>query len=162
MIGAAHRLYGPVVIDSVIASMSREPSDLLAMLMLAQEVGIQDDVDIVPLFETIEDLQNAPGVMEVVFQNPQYREHLEKRDQRQQIMLGYSDSSKDGGYLMSNWSLYNAQQALSDVCDPHGFCWNCFTARRQHGRGGGPTNRAILAQPPGTMRGRIKITEQGK
>ncbi len=163
MIGTAHRLYGPVVIDSVIASMSKETSDLLSMLMLAQEVDIQDDIDIVPLFETIEDLQNAPRVMEEVFLNPIYHAHLEKRGMHQQIMLGYSDSSKDGGYLMSNWSLYNAQQTLAEVCEKYGVSMELFHGRGGSiGRGGGPTNRSILAQPPGTMKGRIKITEQGE
>jgi phosphoenolpyruvate carboxylase len=163
MIAEAHRQYGSVVIDSVIASMSQQPSDVLAMLMLATEVGIQDAVDIVPLFETIDDLVNAPNIMEQLFSIPEYHAHLQKRGMRQQIMLGYSDSSKDGGYIASNWNLYSAQHVLAELCDKHGVLLELFHGRGGSiGRGGGPTNRAILSAPPGSMRGRIKITEQGE
>src|SRR5690606_24351759 len=108
MIAEAQRRYGKMVIDSVIASMSTAPSDILTMLLLGREVGVQNDVDLVPLFETIDDLKAAPEVMEGLFNNPEYRKHLEARGMRQQIMLGYSDSNKDGGYLASNWNLYVA------------------------------------------------------
>jgi phosphoenolpyruvate carboxylase len=163
MIATAHKRYGTDCIDSVIASMSQYPSDVLAMLMMAHEVGIQDDVDIVPLFETIDDLKNAPAVMSALFYNQVYRDHLRKRGDRQQIMLGYSDSGKDGGYLSSNWNLYTAQQGLAELCDSYGISLELFHGRGGSiGRGGGPTNRAILSQPPGSMRGRIKITEQGE
>jgi len=103
MIAEAHRRYSPIVIDTFIASMSQQPSDILALLLLAREVGVQDDLDLVPLFETIDDLDHAPLVMETLFQNEQYHRHLEtraaqhKHGLRQQIMIGYSDSSKDGG-----------------------------------------------------------------
>ncbi|MFO7320584.1 MAG: phosphoenolpyruvate carboxylase [Chloroflexota bacterium] len=163
MIAEAHRRFGKACIDSVIASMSQYPSDVLAMLMMATEVGIENDVDIVPLFETIDDLQNAPRVMTVLFENDAYRSHLARRGNRQQIMLGYSDSSKDGGYLASNWNLYTAQQTLAELCERYDIRLELFHGRGGSiGRGGGPTNRAILAQPPGSMRGRIKITEQGE
>lgn len=163
MIAQAHRLYGKVVIDTVIASMSQQPSDILALLLLAVEVGVADDVDLVPLFETIDDLQHAPQVMTALFANPEYRKHLAARGSRQQIMIGYSDSGKDGGYLASNWNLYTAQQALAEVCAAHGIALELFHGRGGSiGRGGGPTNQAILSQPPLSMQGAIKITEQGE
>ena len=167
MIAEAHRKYGTIVIDSVIASMSQQPSDVLAMLLLAEEVGVDNDVDLVPLFETIDDLDRGPAIMETLFANPVYWRHMEargvRRGPRQQIMIGYSDSSKDGGYLASNWNLYNAQQRLIDVCETFGVSLHLFHGRGGSiGRGGGPANRAILSQPPGSLRGGIKITEQGE
>ena len=167
MIAQAHTQYGAVVIDTVIASMSKQPSDVLAMLLLASEVGIADDLQIVPLFETIEDLRNAPDVMTALFKNPAYRAHMEKRagERRlhQQIMIGYSDSSKDGGYLASNWNLYTAQQKLTETCTQQGVLLELFHGRGGSiGRGGGPTNRALRSQPPASLKGGIKITEQGE
>jgi phosphoenolpyruvate carboxylase len=163
MVAEAHRRYGTVVIDTYIASMSQQPSDVLAMLLLAREVGIDQDIDIVPLFETIDDLHNAPEIMRILFNNPRYREHLKARGDRQQIMIGYSDSGKDGGYLASNWNLYTAQQNLADVCIAHGITLELFHGRGGSiGRGGGPTNQAILSQPPLSLQGGIKITEQGE
>ena len=167
MIAAAHKQYGTVVINSVIASMSQQPSDLLAMLLLAREVGIDDDVDLVPLLETIDDLDNGPRIMAALFANPEYWRHLQARQVRhgvhQQIMIGYSDSGKDGGYIASNWNLYRAQQALTEVCAAHGVSLELFHGRGGSiGRGGGPSNRAILAQPPQSLHGGIKITEQGE
>ena len=163
VIAQAHRQYGATVIDSVIASMSTAPSDTLTMLLFAREVGVQDSVDLVPLFETIEDLRAAADVMEVLFTNPEYARHLQKRGMRQQIMLGYSDSNKDGGYFSSNWNLYAAQQALAAVCVKHGIKLELFHGRGGSiGRGGGPTNRAILSQPAKAFQGPVKITEQGE
>lgn len=163
MIATAHRRHGPAVIDTVIASRTEAPSDVLAMLVFASEVGVQDSLDLVPLFETIEDLHNAPAVMAALFDNAEYRRHLEARGGRQQIMLGYSDSNKDGGYFASNWSLYTAQERLASVCAERGVLLELFHGRGGSiGRGGGPTNRAILANPPGAMQGPLKITEQGE
>ncbi|MBI5670927.1 MAG: phosphoenolpyruvate carboxylase [Chloroflexi bacterium] len=167
MIAQAHRRYGTIAIDAVIASMSQQPSDMLTLLLLAKEVGIQNDVDLVPLFETIDDLERAPEVMTALFNNPEYRKHLEARGARhglrQQIMIGYSDSSKDGGYIASTWNLYTAQQNLIEVCGKYGVSLQLFHGRGGSiGRGGGPTNRAILSQPPESLRGGIKITEQGE
>jgi len=163
MIAQAHRTYGAVVIDTVIASMSQAPSDVLAMLLFAAEFQVADALDLVPLFETVDDLQRAPQVMRALFENPEYRRHLRARGDRQQIMIGYSDSNKDGGYIASNWNLYQAQQTLADVCTEYGINLELFHGRGGSiGRGGGPTNRAILAQPPASMRGLIKITEQGE
>ena len=164
MVAHAHDRYGAVVIDSVIASHSEVPSDVLAMLCFASEVGVQDDVDIVPLFETIEDLRNAAATMDVLYQNEKYDAHLEIRQRHQQIMLGYSDSGKDGGYLSSNWNLYIAQENLAEVCQAHGVSLELFHGRGGSiGRGGGPTNRSIRSQPPATMQpGLLKLTEQGE
>ena len=167
MISKAHEMFDPIVIDTVIASMSREPSDVLAMLLFAREVGIDNDVYIVPLFETIDDLYRAPAIMEQLFDNAEYRKHLVaragKRGLRQQVMIGYSDSSKDGGYIASNWNLYNAQRILTEKCVEKGVSLELFHGRGGSiGRGGGPTNRAILSQPPESLLGGVKITEQGE
>lgn len=167
MIADAHNKYDPIVIDTVIASMSKQPSDVLTMLLFAEEVGIAHDVYIVPLFETIEDLYNAPEVMSTLFNNSEYRRHLVaragRRGLRQQVMIGYSDSSKDGGYLASNWNLYNSQRLLTERCIKEGVSLELFHGRGGSiGRGGGPSNRAILSQPPESLRGGVKITEQGE
>ncbi|MCY3572953.1 MAG: phosphoenolpyruvate carboxylase [Chloroflexi bacterium] len=167
MISAAHDRYDAIVIDTVIASMSQQPSDVLAMLLFANEVGIDRDITIVPLFETIDDLFRAPQIMQQLFTNAEYQAYLQaragKRGLRQQIMIGYSDSSKDGGYLASNWNLYHAQQLLTETCVAHGISLELFHGRGGSiGRGGGPTNRAILSQPPESLRGGVKITEQGE
>jgi len=163
MIATMQRRYGVQVIDSAIASMSQAPSDILAMLLFAHEVGVAHDLDIVPLFETIDDLQRAPAVLTALFETPIYREQLKARGDRQQVMIGYSDSNKDGGYLASNWGLYRAQRELNDLCQQYGIGLELFHGRGGSiGRGGGPTNRAILSQPPGSLHGRIKMTEQGE
>jgi len=163
MIAVAHKRFGTECIDAAIASMSEQPSDVLTMLLFAKEVGVQDDIDIAPLFESIDDLRNAPEVMKTLFENPTYAAHLAKRDMRQSIMIGYSDSSKDGGYIASNWHLYQAQRQLSSACDGYGIEVELFHGRGGSiGRGGGPANRAILSQPAASMRGGIKITEQGE
>ncbi len=162
MIAQCQRLYGTSAVDTVIASMSTAPSDVLTMLLLAHEVGVTE-IDLVPLFETIDDLQNAPAIMAALFDIPVYREHLTGRGMRQQIMLGYSDSNKDGGYLASNWGLYIAQERLGELCRDRGVLLELFHGRGGSiGRGGGPTNRAILAQSPVSLSGRMKITEQGE
>lgn len=163
MIADIHHEYGTHAVNCVIGSHSELPSDVLTMLFFATEVGIQDDIDIVPLFETVDALHRAPQVMQTLFDNNVYREHLKARNDHQQIMIGYSDSAKDGGYLASNWSLYTAQAELAQVCEKAGIHLELFHGRGGSiGRGGGPTNRAILSQPPGSLHGRIKITEQGE
>ncbi len=163
MIATAHKRYGKIVIDSVIASMSQAPSDILAMLLFANEVGIQNDVDLVPLFETIDDLHRGADILTTLFANPKYMEQLKARGMRQQVMIGYSDSNKDGGYLASNWGLYTAQQTLTKMCQEHAVGLELFHGRGGSiGRGGGPANRAILSAPAYSMQGRIKMTEQGE
>ncbi len=167
MIADAQARYDAIVIDTVIASMASQPSDVLALLLFAREVGIDNDVYIVPLFETIDDLYRSPDIMDALFENAEYRKHLVaragKRGLRQQVMIGYSDSSKDGGYLASNWNLYNAQRILTQKCVEHGVSLELFHGRGGSiGRGGGPTNRAILSQPSESLHGGVKITEQGE
>jgi phosphoenolpyruvate carboxylase len=168
MVEEAHTRYGVECIDAYIASMSQHPSDVLTMLLFAREVGVMGNIDIVPLFETVDDLMDAPEIMQTLFDNEQYMAHLQGRraedgQLRQQVMIGYSDSNKDGGYIAANWSLYEAQEQLSHVCKIHGVRLQFFHGRGGSiGRGGGPTNRAIRSEPPRTLDGEIKITEQGE
>lgn len=150
-------------IQTYIISMTTAASNVLEALLLAKDAGLFGRIDIVPLFETIEDLHAAPRIMEALFTNETYRRHLRARGNAQQIMIGYSDSNKDGGFLTANWELYKAQRALARVCEAHGIELTLFHGRGGSiGRGGGPTNRAILAQPPESVRGRIRLTEQGE
>ena len=147
--------------------MSQQPSDVLVLLLMATEAGVANAVDLVPLFETLDDLHRSAEMMAVLFANPTYRQHLVARSAgsalHQQIMLGYSDSGKDGGYLASHWQLYHAQQVLTTTCEAHSVSLQLFHGRGGSiGRGGGPTNRAILSQPFQSLRGGIKITEQGE
>lgn len=157
----------PEAIGSYITSMTHRISDILTVLLLTKEVGLRGSayygIDIVPLFETIDDLRRASEIMDGLFSLPVYKRYIDYRDMVQEIMLGYSDSCKDGGILTSSWELYKAQKALWDVAQRHGVRLRLFHGRGGTvGRGGGPTHRAILAQPPGTVRGNIKITEQGE
>jgi phosphoenolpyruvate carboxylase len=152
--------------------MSHTVSDLLEVLLLAKEAGLVDpkaqssDLLVVPLFETVEDLQGAPAVMDRLFREPFYLELLRSNSESgqplQEVMLGYSDSNKDSGFLSSNWEIHRAQIALQQLATEHGVALRIFHGRGGSvGRGGGPAYQAILAQPSGTMSGRIKITEQG-
>ncbi|MBN2012100.1 phosphoenolpyruvate carboxylase [candidate division KSB1 bacterium] len=161
----------PGAIGSYIVSMTHDVSDLLEVLLLAKEVGLGNvengkiccPLDIVPLFETIEDLHASSSILEKVFTNEVYKQHLACRNQFQEVMLGYSDSNKDGGYWMANWSLNNAQKAISAVCRKHGVDVRMFHGRGGTvGRGGGRANQAIFAMPKGTHNGRIRFTEQGE
>jgi len=159
-------------LGSYIISMTQESSDILTVLLLAKEAGLyrieQDGsakslIDVVPLFETIQDLRRAPEVMDRLFREEVYRSHLRARRNLQEVMIGYSDSNKDGGYLTSNWEIYKAQRALHAVARQRGVGLKLFHGRGGTiSRGGGPVNRAITAQPRGTLEGRIKITEQGE
>jgi phosphoenolpyruvate carboxylase len=143
--------------------MTTSVSNVLEVLLFASDAGLAGKLDIVPLFETIGDLLAAPQIMRSLFENRVYQEHLGARQNAQQIMIGYSDSNKDGGYLRANWMLFYAQRELAKVCDDYGIQLTLFHGRGGSlGRGGGPSNRAILAQPPESIRGRIKITEQGE
>jgi phosphoenolpyruvate carboxylase len=142
---------------------------LLEVAVLLKEVGLARplegrlDVDIVPLFETIEDLQSCGNAMDDALSLPEYRRLLASRGNVQEVMLGYSDSNKDGGYLTSTWELYKAEIALIDTFGPHGVGLRLFHGRGGSvGRGGGPSYQAILAQPPGAVQGAIRITEQGE
>jgi phosphoenolpyruvate carboxylase len=163
LIATAHTQVDEGIIQSYIISMTTQVSNLLEVLLFASDAGLAGKIDIVPLFETIDDLLAAPQIMTRLFQNEVYRQHLAGRGHHQQIMIGYSDSNKDGGYLRANWMLFQAQRNLAQTCDQFGVRLTLFHGRGGTlGRGGGPTNRAILAQPPESVRGRFKITEQGE
>ncbi|MFN9546817.1 MAG: phosphoenolpyruvate carboxylase [Cyanobacteriota bacterium] len=163
--------FGSRICRTYVISMSHTVSDLLEVLLLAKEAGLVDPVEkrsqllVIPLFETVEDLQRAPAVMARLFQEPFYRELLRSESQvpLQEVMLGYSDSNKDSGFLSSNWEIHRAQIALQGLANQNAVCLRIFHGRGGSvGRGGGPAYQAILAQPSGTLGGRIKITEQGE
>jgi phosphoenolpyruvate carboxylase len=162
--------YGREPIGPYIVSMTHGPEDILAVLLLAhwhgiclREEGETEGVAIAPLFETREDLQAAPEMMADLFEHPAYGRHLARIGRQQTIMIGYSDSNKDAGYLAANWELYQTQEALAETCRRHGVAMMLFHGRGGTiARGGGPANRAIQAQPPGTVNGRVRITEQGE
>ncbi len=161
----------PDSIQSYIISMTHEISDMLEVLLLAKEVGIWinrngdtiSPVDIVPLFETIDDLERGASLLEKLFDNPVYQVQLNARNQFQEIMLGYSDSNKDGGYWMANWALHKAQRTLSETCRKHDISFRLFHGRGGTvGRGGGRANQAISAMPASCHNGKIRFTEQGE
>lgn len=170
--------FGSALCQTYIISMSNHVSDLLEVLLLAKETGLYDPATgkgsllVVPLFETVEDLRRAPSVMDKLFKLPLYRTYLSGGDPQkqtsfmpdlQEIMLGYSDSNKDSGFLSSNWEIHKAQHALQRTAEPYGISLRIFHGRGGSvGRGGGPAYEAILAQPGSSIAGRIKITEQGE
>jgi phosphoenolpyruvate carboxylase len=164
-----HRRYGAASVPHYVISKADGASDILEVAVLLKEVGLlrpregRLDVDIVPLFETIGDLQRCGEVMETIFGQPEYRRLLVSRGNVQEVMLGYSDSNKDGGYLTSTWTLYKAELALIDTFGRHEVGLRLFHGRGGSvGRGGGPSYQAILAQPAGALQGAIRITEQGE
>lgn len=164
--------FGEKAVSQSIISNCEQPSDLLALALLLKESGLlvlqengkpQSRINIVPLFETIEALENACAVMETVFGMPWYRDFLAGRGNIQEIMLGYSDSNKDGGYVSSSWGLYQAESGLVELFRRYGVRMRLFHGRGGSvGRGGGPSYEAILAQPEGSVAGQIRITEQGE
>jgi phosphoenolpyruvate carboxylase len=165
----AHLRYGPAAIRQCIISKTDDVSDLLELAVLLKEAGLLRplehalDVNLVPLFETIGDLENAAGVMERLFSLPVYRTLLAARGDTQEVMLGYSDSNKDGGFLTSGWALYKAEGELVATFARHGVKLRLFHGRGGSvGRGGGPSYQAILAQPEGAVQGQIRLTEQGE
>ena len=160
-IRAIQRDHGEAVAHHFILSMTHSAADLTGLLALARRAKAR--VDIVPLFETIQDLDHAPQIMDAAFRNAEYREHLRRRDDVQEIMLGYSDSNKDGGYLAANWFLYRAQQSLAELADEHGVKLRFFHGKGGSiDRGGGMSHRSLRAQPHAAHGGRIRITEQGE
>tara|TARA_B100001109_G_scaffold5231_1_gene4041 strand:+ start:1 stop:1392 length:1392 start_codon:yes stop_codon:yes gene_type:complete len=165
--------FGSRICHSYVISMSHSVSDLLEVLLLAKEMGLinqgsnKSNLLVVPLFETVEDLKRAPTVMDKLFNLEFYRSYLPKVGDNnkplQELMLGYSDSNKDSGFLSSNWEIHRAQIALQNLSSNNGILLRLFHGRGGSvGRGGGPAYQAILAQPSGTLLGRIKITEQGE
>ncbi len=167
----AVRRLGPAAVPTYIVSMCESVSDLLEAALLLKEVGLLDlagdgpcaPVGIVPLFETIDDLQRGSSIMEEALGIPVYRALVAARGDTQEVMLGYSDSNKDGGYLAANWALYRAELDLVESARRSGIRLRLFHGRGGTvGRGGGPSYDAILAQPPGAVNGSLRLTEQGE
>jgi phosphoenolpyruvate carboxylase len=164
----AHAEFGPDVISQCIISMCKGMSDMLEVALLLKEVGLVDPsgrsaVNIVPLFETIEDLQASSAIMDRMLALHDYRRLVDSRGGVQEVMLGYSDSNKDGGFVTSGWELYKAEIGLVEVFERHGLRLRLFHGRGGSvGRGGGPSYDAIIAQPGGAVNGQIRITEQGE
>jgi phosphoenolpyruvate carboxylase len=175
-VARAIAVYGPQAIDTFILSNAEEPSGILCALWLARRSGLfqpprgpapgpglASDLELVPLFERRAALERASATMGFLYGNAAYSEHLRARGNRQEVMLGYSDAGKDTGYLASQWTLYRAQERLARQATARGVELRLFHGRGgSTSRGGGPAYRTILAQPPGTVSGRIKITEQGE
>lgn len=170
--GRAQRSISPRASEALVISMTSTPVDVMAALWLASLVGlvswsfggvVSSRVDLVPLVETIADLRGAAGLLRRLLAQPEYAQQVRARGGVQEVMLGYSDSSKDGGYLASQWALYLAHRELARVCDEFGVHLRLFHGRGGSvSRGGGPTHEALLAQPPGAVRGRVRLTEQGE
>lgn len=165
----AHIRYGREAVTNYIISKAASVSDLLEVALLLKESGLLRlgtaalDLNIVPLFETIEDLRKGPAVMGQAFELPLYMDLLASRGRVQEVMLGYSDSNKDGGYVTSGWELHKAEIELVEVFGQHGVKLQLFHGRGGSvGRGGGPSFEAILGQPAGAVQGRIRVTEQGE
>ena len=159
--------YGKDAIRTAIVSNTRDASDILGLAVLLKQAGLVDEgrtaVNLVPLFETIDDLRRCVAIMDVLLSTPEYRGLVESRGNLQEIMLGYSDSNKDGGYVTSGWELYKAEIGLVELCRRHGVKLRLFHGRGGSvGRGGGPSFDAILAQPAGSVDGQIRLTEQGE
>lgn len=174
IMGAAARavkVFGPQAVPNYIISMCQTVSDMLEAAVLLKEAGLLDvsgdepyaPVGIVPLFETIDDLQRGSTILEAALEVPVYAAAVAARGGHQEVMLGYSDSNKDGGYLAANWALYRAELQLVESAARTGIRLRLFHGRGGTvGRGGGPSYDAILAQPPGAVQGSLRITEQGE
>jgi phosphoenolpyruvate carboxylase len=170
---AGRRRLGPRAVPHYVISHCQSVSDLLEVGVLLREAGLYRpavgkaqpvlDMDVIPLFESIADLERCGAVLDTALSLPLYRIWVDARGGVQEVMLGYSDSNKDGGYLTSNWSLYKAASALLEVCRRHRVRLRLFHGRGGTvGRGGGPSHDAILAQPAGTVDGALRLTEQGE
>jgi phosphoenolpyruvate carboxylase len=164
----AHAKFGADSIPQCIISMCKGMSDMLEVALLLKEAGLVDPsgrsaINIVPLFETIEDLQASAGIMDRMLSIHDYRKLVDSRGSVQEVMLGYSDSNKDGGFVTSGWELYKAEIGLIEVFERHHVRLRLFHGRGGSvGRGGGPSYDAIIAQPGGAVNGQIRITEQGE
>ncbi|SFC11869.1 Phosphoenolpyruvate carboxylase, type 1 [Marinospirillum celere] len=150
----------PDALGAYIISMAAQPSDVLAVALLLKTAGVDRPLRIVPLFETLADLDRAPEVIDQLLSLPWYQQYSSGR---QEVMIGYSDSAKDAGQLAASWAQYRAQEAVTEICARHQVHLTLFHGRGGTvGRGGGPTQAAILAQPPGSVQGRLRVTEQGE
>ncbi|MFM9874235.1 MAG: phosphoenolpyruvate carboxylase [Fimbriimonadaceae bacterium] len=167
----AHSTYSPESVPCYIISMTHGLSDILEPIILAKDAGLlrykegnpESAIDFVPLLETIDDLEFGKSLLESLFTNPLYQSILSSRNNTQEVMLGYSDSSKDGGYFTANWSLHKAQSDLSRIAEKHNVHLRYFHGRGGTvGRGGGRANKAILSQPSNSFAGDIRFTEQGE
>ena len=163
----AQRRLGAAAVSKYIISHAESVSDLLEVGVLLREAGLLRPgalaVDIIPLFETIDDLQRCGAIVGAALDQPLYRGWLRSRGDEQEVMLGYSDSNKDGGYLTSTWTLYKATTDLMRVCAAHGVRLRLFHGRGGTvGRGGGPSYEAVLSQPPGSVDASLRLTEQGE
>jgi len=163
LLARVHGVYGRELLGPFVVSMTRGPADVLTVLLLARWAGCEEGLQIAPLFETLDDLDAAPRILANLFALEAYRAHLAISDGEQIVMIGYSDSNKDGGFLAANWALYRAQERIAQTCREAGIKLTLFHGRGGTvARGGGPANRAIRAQPPGTVNGRFRLTEQGE
>ncbi|MGO1376244.1 MAG: phosphoenolpyruvate carboxylase [Psychrobacter sp.] len=171
-VATLRKLVGQDTFGCYVISMTNNASQLLEVLLLMRFAGLcrvddagqlSADLPVAPLFETIEDLKNIDKILPAVLDNPLYRGLLAHSDNTQEIMLGYSDSSKDGGIITSAWQLYSAQQTINRIAAEYGIKTRLFHGRGGSvSRGGGSTHKAIAAQPAGTLHGEIKVTEQGE
>jgi phosphoenolpyruvate carboxylase len=160
--------FGPSAIGPFIISMTQNVDDIYTVLLLAKWGGVNQgdksiSLDIAPLFETVEDLNNAPQIMDALLNNPVYKKHIQSRNNRQIVMIGYSDSNKDGGIFAARWALHKTEAALVDIMKKHNVELTIFHGRGGTvSRGGGKLERAILSAPHGTVRGHLRVTEQGE
>jgi phosphoenolpyruvate carboxylase len=176
-IAGIQRRFGEEACRRYVISFTRSAADVMAVLQLVELaagavvpsvatgglVRGQANLDVVPLFETAEALEGCAGLLDELLSNADYRRHLESRGNRQEVMLGYSDSTKESGFLYAAWALYRAQSRLAEAARRHGVELTLFHGRGGAiGRGGGPANRAVLGQAPGSIQGRLKMTEQGE
>jgi len=163
LIGRTCEIYGSELLGPIVISMTHAAADVLTVLLLAKWAGCKTIPQIVPLFESINDLKTASVILELLFSSDTYRAHLTTHNNEQMVMIGYSDSNKDGGYLMANWSLYRAQEEITTIARKHNVKLTIFHGRGGTiARGGGPANHAIRAQPAGSINGRFRVTEQGE
>jgi phosphoenolpyruvate carboxylase len=162
-IARAHDALGPRSLDTFIISNTEESSDVLCALWLARRAGVADGLELVPLFERRDALERATETMAGLYASPAYASHLRSRGGAQEVMLGYSDAGKDAGYIASQWTIYTAQERLSAQAGAAGVSLRLFHGRGgSPARGGGPAHTTIAAGPPGTVNGRLKVTEQGE
>src|SRR6266581_4590370 len=163
----AQKRLGKAAVSNYVISHCESLSDLLEVGVLLREAGLARpdglDLDVIPLFESIADLERCGAIMESALAQPVYRAWVRAREDEQEVMLGYSDSNKDGGYLSSSWTLYKATADLMRACRAHGVRLRLFHGRGGTvGRGGGPSYEAVLSQPPGSVDGVLRLTEQGE